>query len=218
MIARDRLKTVRFVKDHHVRVRKQADPSSAQGKVAEKQSMIDHQYLGMVDPSPGPVVETGVVRRTVSSHAVAAVASYLIPDSCSGPILQIRLRAIGCLRAPLLEFADFIEFAFIIKQRVSTFAGILEPSQAQVVAASFDQHSREFTRDHTVEQRQVFPQQLFLQADRVGRDDNPLGGRIRRFLRARASRGRLFAPLSCGEDGGDEIAKTFANPRTRFDD
>ena len=181
MIARDRLKTVRFVKDHHVRVWKQADASSAQGKVAEKQGMIDHQYLGMVDPSPGPVVETGVVRRTVSTHAVAAVASYLIPDRCSRPIFQIRFRAIGCLRTPLMEFADFIEFTFVIKQRVGTFAGILEPAQAQVVAASLDQHSREFTRDHTVEQRQVFPQQLFLQADRVGRDDNSLGGCVLQF-------------------------------------
>ena len=52
-------------------------------------------------------------------------------------------------------------------------ARLLEPALAEVVAATLDQHGREFVGMDRPDQRDVLLDQLFLQRDGVGRDRRP---------------------------------------------
>ncbi len=58
--------------------------------------------------------------------------------------------------------------------RVGPCHGGVEPSQADVVGPSLDQDRRELLRHHRPQEREIFLEELLLEADCVGRDDHLL--------------------------------------------
>ncbi len=151
------------------------------------------------------VVETRFVLRACPPQAIAAVAGHFIPDGAAGPKRQIAPRPVERVPRPLDQSLQALQIVFAGKQAASSFTGQLQPPQADVVAAPLDQHGRELARNHRVEQWQILRDQLLLQTDRVGGDDDSKRWRVR------------VARCGGGQDRRDQIGKTLADPGTRFD-
>ena len=172
--------------------------------IGEKQRVIDDQELGVGDPPPGAVVETVVVRGACPPHAIAMVAGHFVPHLATGrksrsesepsPVCFDQAPIAGDRRTLLLG-----------EQSRRAAQGILQPPQAEVIAAALGQHRGKLQRDDAGQERDVFIEQLLLEADGVGGDHHPpprcaLGPRP----------GRI-------EDRRHEVGETLAHPRPRLD-
>ena len=98
-----------------------------------------------------------------------------------------------------------MELLFAGKQARRPAQGVLQPPQAEVVAAALDQHGGELQRHHAGQERDVLPHQLLLEADGVGGDDHPPPGL------PSPRRGRI-------EDRRHQVGETLAHARARLDD
>src|SRR5688572_21235729 len=88
---------------------------------------------------------------------------------------------------------------FIGEEAVLTLTGELEAAERNVVAAAFDKNSAELFGYDGVEKRNVFLNELFLQIDSVGGDNDAL------FV------------LDDALDGRDEVGEGFAHAGAGFD-
>ena len=113
------------------------------------------------------------MRRAAPTHAIAAVARHLVPHLPQRLKAQIAQRAVVRLFAPLANRPQLVELLIITEQAAAPRERQIEPPQAQVIPPTLHQHRRKLARDHRIEQRQVLADQLFLQADRVRRNNDP---------------------------------------------
>src|SRR5882672_3305368 len=74
------LQSVRFVKNDYIVVRQQACARAAECQVAEKQAVIDHQNLRVMNAAPCGIEVALVVSWTLAAQAVAILALYLFPN------------------------------------------------------------------------------------------------------------------------------------------
>ena len=89
MIAGYVLDRMGFVEDDGVIVGKNVDADSAQGKIAEKQSMIDDEDVGVLQSFSGFEVVALIVGRTFSAQTVATVALCFVPHAGQNFEVQI---------------------------------------------------------------------------------------------------------------------------------
>ena len=147
MLAGHRFDHVGFVEDHHVVVGQDAGPLAAERQIGEKQGVIDDQDLGVGDPPPGAVVETVVVGGARPAHAVAVVAGHFVPHLADGAKIEVRKRAVPGLLRPGADRAEIVELLLLGKQSRRAAQGIVQPPQAEVIAAALGQHRGELQRD-----------------------------------------------------------------------
>ena len=209
----DLLDGVGLVEDHDVIVGQQAPPLAAEGQVGEEQGVVDHQQIAIPDPPSGLVIQAVVVGRAALPQAVAMVAANFVPDFALRAEFQRGQAAIGGDSRPLDQSRQLVDLGGVGEQRVGPLGGVLEPAETDVIPPSLDQHRRELKWQNGVEEREVAGDELFLQADGVGRDDNP--GAIRLGVGAT---GRIGGRLAGGggEDGGDKVGEAFARARPRL--
>ena len=206
MIAGDRFDRVRFVQDDGIVLGQQAAAGAPHGQIAEEQGVVDDQDLGVVDPAPSQEIEAIFVLRTVAPHAIAAVAGDFVPDLIDRLERKIAQRPVRRLLGPRADLAQLLKILVRCEQGAGTGQRRLQASQADVVAAAFDQHRAELARDHAVQQRQILVQQLLLQTYRVRGHDDPADG-ILVVLRV------LFTDR---QNRRDQVGKTLAHTRPRF--
>ena len=178
VIAGHRLQRVGLVEDHDVVLGQHADALHAQGQVGEVQGVIDHQDLGMAHPPPGLVVEACGVGGTFAAHAVGAVAGHFVPHRGRRLVGEIGERAVGRVARPGLDLAELLVLFFLAEQARGPAQGVFHPPQAEVIAPALDQHGGELGGHHAPQERDVFGEQLLLEADRVRGDDHPPRRRI----------------------------------------
>jgi hypothetical protein len=118
-----------------------------------------------------------------------------------------------------------MQFLWLREQADRPLPCQVHPPQAEIVAPPLYEDGRELFGDHAAQQRQVFLQELLLEANRVRGDDDAAAGLG--FFRpkfgivvvlSRAGFGSRDAGRIGGDvvDGRDEISKGFANARARF--
>ena len=69
-----------------------------------------------------------------------------------------------------------VDFFLLGEETRRAFGGRVHSPQAEIIAAAFDQNGREFVGDDAAEEGQVFLEELFLEADGVGGDDDAAAG------------------------------------------
>jgi len=211
VVSRDRFNRVGFVQNHHVVFGKNARPLAAERQVRKEQRVIDDEQIRIPGAAPGFEVEAVVVGRALASQAIAVVALRLIPHLPQRAEVETGQAAVGCRLRPLQHAAELLQLLFVGVDCRCPLDGPFQSPQAEVVAPPLHQHGREFQREHGVEKRNVAPDQLLLQTDRVrGNDDpRPLG----LFIRP----GPLHLRSGRRQDGGDEIRKALPDPGPCFD-
>ncbi|MEZ6062388.1 MAG: hypothetical protein R3C19_18755 [Planctomycetaceae bacterium] len=100
--------------------------------------------------------------------------------------------------------------------------GLCGATQTDVVAAALDQHGGKFDRKHRLQKRDVAPDQLFLQTDRVSRHDDfwslPIVLLLILLVFLRVFFSVRPAAFLSGQNGGNKISETLADPRPGFRD
>ena len=123
------------------------------------------------------VIETFVVGRTAAAQAVAAVAGNFIPNLPERPKREIAERAVGRGFAPLADRTELLQLLILVEEALAAGEGQIESPQAEVIPPTFHEHCGEFARDHRVQKRQIFADELLLQTNGMRRDDDLRRGR-----------------------------------------
>ena len=223
MVGRDAFQRVRFVEDRDVVVGQNRRPFPPQREVREKQRMIDDQNVGIASPAAGFEVVAVVVRRTGPPQAVAMLALDFIPDTGSGTKAERSPAAIGRLLRPGDHLFEVEMLGLGGEHRGSPIGRPLETPEADVVAPPLHQDRAELDRQHRVEKRDVLVDQLFLEGDRMRRDDDagPFAVALVVVIEvpavlAGAGGFGVVLRLRGREDRGDEISKTLADAGSRL--
>ncbi len=125
-------------------------PLRRERQVAEEQRVIDDQDLGVLHAPAGGVVEALFVRRTLAAHAVAAVAGHFVPHAGSG-LDDRSLSEPSCGRFAHASMSrSCANSSSLLNRLLARSIAAPQPPQAEVVAASLDQHGGELARDHAV--------------------------------------------------------------------
>ena len=167
VLARDILDLVRLVQDHMLVVRQEAAAACAQRQVAEEQRVVAHQQVGVLHAPSRRLIEALLVGGTPTTHAVVRVALGLVPDR---PRRLDRKRGQGTvarLHGPVLELVQRMTLLLVGEEPILPLARQAQSTQAEVVAATLDQHRAELVGGHGAKQRDVLLEDLLLQTDRL---------------------------------------------------
>ena len=200
MLGGDVFEGVGFVEDDNVVFGQVIDAGHSQGEVGEEQRVVDDQDVAAVHSAFGGLPEAGFVELAFFPEAVAVLGADAFPDAGGGDLGQVGERAIGGLGGPLLDGAKGFELVGAIEKHALTSAGLLEAALAEIVAAAFDQDGAEFVGKYRANQWDVLFDQLLLQGDGVGRDDD------------------AFALADGIFDCGQEVGEGFADAGSGFDE
>lgn len=172
VVAGDGLDRVGLVEDRDVVVGQDAASLATHSEVGKEQRVIDDENVRVPDTSSSFEIVTVVERRTFFAQAVVAVTDDFIPDRAERSKRQVLQTPLGRLRCPISELVELLGFLRIAEQRSRAFEGQLHSPQADVIRAAFDQDCRELDRQDRFQKRDVAREDLFLQRDRVRRDDD----------------------------------------------
>ena len=175
VVGRNVFERVAFVEDDDPVVGQHARPGPAQGQVAEEQSVVDDEDLGRVDAAAGFEVEAVGVVRALPAQAIAAVALDEIPHHRRRADRQVALGAIDRPPRPPADLHELVLRRRVGEEGARALLGHAQPALAQVVAPPFDERRPELVREDRLQERDVLAEQLLLQADGVGRDDDAEG-------------------------------------------
>ena len=203
VLGRDGLDRVAFV-EHDKIVFGQYSPSPSRPRLLDRQirkeqRVVAHQDLAVGDSPARGLVEAAVVIATAPAQAVAAFRTDFVPHLPGRLAGHVREAAVLGLLRPLFDKGEIFGTAAVGKEVQALFAGLLQPPQAEVVAAALAEHGREFLAADGTQKGDVLLDQLFLKGNGVGGDDD------------------LFALGGLG-DGRDEVGEAFAHAGAGLDD
>ncbi len=180
VVTRNGLQRVGLIEDRDVVLGQEAGARASQGQVAHEQGVVDDQDVGRPHSLASLEVEAVAELGAFLAQAVAVLGGHGVPDGRGGPEVEVGpAPVLGPVR-PELDLGELVEVLDLLESRPGTRRGGVKPPEADVVRPPFHQDGRELVRHDRPEERDVFLQELFLEADRVGRDDDLLAGLGRR--------------------------------------
>jgi len=191
---------VGFVEDDGVVVGQDGGVALPECEVGEEEGMVDDEEVGILGAATGALVETLVVEVALVAHAVVSLAADALPEVGEWFKGQIGEGAVGGSIGPIFNLVELSHIASVAEEGVLPSAGLHEAAQADVVGSAFDEDGPEGAGDQWGEGGDVFFDELFLECDGVGGDDD--------------------APAR-GEDavdGGEEVGETFTDAGAGLDD
>ncbi len=178
---------VRFVQDEGVCAGQDvAETFLFQREIGEQQVMIDHHDVGFLRAPPRLDHEAVVEKRAFRAQAVLRGRGHTRPQRRGLRHLG-EFRAITAARAAAPR-ADRLQIICLrARFELPVLRGLLQPIQAQVIGASFQQRGIDFDAQHRTHPRQIAMEQLILQIARAGGNDHALarqqrGHQIRKGL------------------------------------
>ena len=201
VIGGDVFERVGLVEDHGLVVRKQTRVLPTQRQVTEEQRMVDDDQVGPVCGLAGGEVEAVVVIRALPAEAIAAVRFHQIPDGRHWLQRQVGPAAVFRDAGPPADGDELIDRGVVREQRGHTLLGDAEAAAAEVIAPAFDEGRPEVEREFTLQKRNVFGDELFLQGDGVRGDDD-----------------RQIFPCGHGLDRRHQVRERLANARAGLDE
>ena len=200
VVGGDILDRVGLVENHGLVIRQQVGARLSQRQVAEEQGVIDDQDLGRIDSPPRLEVKTPGVIGAAFAQAIAGVALDGVPHSGGRCETQIGPAAIDRLAGPLAHLDQLLRQVLLRKQRQRFLLGVSKSPQAEVIAAPLHQRDLERFREHRLQKGNVLLNQLFLQVDRVGGNDDAIVFFAEDRLDGRHEVGERLADAGAGLD------------------
>ena len=170
---------------------------AAQRKVCQQQRVIDHQDVGPGSLPPGLMKEAAAEMRALAATALVGFAADLFPDHFVWQEGEVLTGAVAGLLGPLAQGVQLADMFAVKQSRLG--GGAVKPALAEVVRSTLDQDHLEVQAGGPLQEGQVFADQLFLEIDRVGRND------------------QSFTIGQRPEDRRDQVGEAFAGSGPRFD-
>src|SRR5262245_35019353 len=108
----------------------------------------------------------------LAAEAVAVVALDQVPDTGVRHERQVAPAAVLGSPGPLADLNELVGRGPVRGQGQESLLRDTQPPLTQVVGSPLDQGDPELLRDHRLKERDVLADELFLEADRVGGDDD----------------------------------------------
>ena len=146
------------------------------GEIARQEVVVHHHHVRVGGAAPRLEDEAPVEVRTAQPGAQVRLGRDLVPHLGAGRERQIRDAAVRRVRRPRREAFQLVA-AVRLEEGADAPLRLLQPREADVVAPPLEQrvaHRAVLGAERARQQRQVLPDQLLLQVDRVGRDDGAL--------------------------------------------
>ena len=156
-----------LVEDHGLDVRQELEEAAfLHGEVCEQEMVVDDHEVGFLGPAPGIDHVTVRILRAVLSQAVVGRRRHERPDRrILGHGSQLgAVTAIGVM-------APFANLGEVAGERRREFVELVEPVQAQVVGAAFEERRCDGPADGHADQGQISMIKLVLQGLGPGADD-----------------------------------------------
>src|SRR5262249_23780341 len=118
-------------------------------------------------------IVTSIVIRTLLTQAVAAVAMNEVPHNGQRLKTQIAAAAVARLLGPEADFVELQNRAVFREQHAHALLCHAQPAQADIVGTALDQDRAKGLRHHLLKKGNVLMDELLLQADRVGGNNDP---------------------------------------------
>ena len=194
----DVLDHVRLVEDRDPVLGQERRPMRTERQLGKEEVMIHDQQVRVPDPVARAHEETALVLGALGPQAVAVFGAHRRPHIRIRLLLHILDGAVGSAVGPRPDPFQFLLFR-ALEQLSAHPASPRQPPQAKVVAAPLDQHRLEIQPHVLLKERDVLADQLFLERNRVRRDNG------------------LDIPRNGGVDQRDEVREAFTDSRPRFD-
>ena len=117
----------------------------------------------------------------------------MLPHATTRQLRQRGARTIGRFVRPIFDKIQRMLFLFVVANARLLLTCNTQSPQRDVISSTLAQHGGELIRNHSVEQRHIFLEDLFLQRDRVRADDD------------------AFALLKNSSNCRNEVGKTLAD-------
>ena len=170
-------KGVRFVEDQEVVREKVAFIAFLllfqSAEQHEEQGVINHHHVGREQPPARLLEETTRILSAGLRGADVRFAANLCPDLWIGLERQIAQRAVDRCARPVGEPGE-IALLGRVEKFVRTLHRALQPARTKIILPAFHECGLELDRQNLFHDRDVLVQQLFLEVDRVGRNDRLL--------------------------------------------
>ena len=196
------LESVRFVEDQEV-VREKITFLAfllffQSAEEHEEQRVIDHHHVGREQPPARLLEETTRILSAGLGRADVRFAANLCPDLWIGLNRQIAQGAVDRRARPVGEPGE-IGLLGRVEKFVRTLHRALQAARTKIILPAFHERGLELDRENFFHDRDVLVQQLFLEVDRVRRDD------------------RLLLFLDREKGRRNEVGKRFAHAGAGFD-
>ena len=165
----------------------------------EEQRVVDHDQLGIGRRLARFLEEAIPPRSAVAGGADVGLGADLQPDLHRRLELQIAQRAVPRSLGPAADLFELVALGGG-EEVPGLLEGAAQARRAEVVLAPFQQHRRQLLAEQLADDRDVLPDQLLLEVDRVGRND------------------RLAAGLQRVAGRGNQVGEGFPDPGARFGD
>ena len=142
-------------------------------QVRKEQCVVDDQQVGAMGAAAGALEEAPRVEGTVASAAGAGLARDAVPEARGDGRNEVREAPVGGREGPALQAREVPALGLGRKERGSASAGAFESAEAEIVGAPLDEDGLGFGAEGPRQQRDVLLDELFLEADGVGGDDDP---------------------------------------------
>jgi hypothetical protein len=191
---------VGFVEDGQVVLGEIIDAGDAEGQVGEEEGVVDDEEIAALHALFGGLPEAVFEVGAFFAQAIVVFGADFVPDAGFGDGREIGEGAVGGVGGPLFDLPEGIDLFFVFEECVLALSGLFEAALAEVIAAAFDEDGGEFIGVDGLEERDVLVDELFLEGDGVGGDDD------------------AFFVFDGEVDGGQEIGEGFADAGAGLDE
>jgi len=145
----------------------------AQGHVGHEEGVVHHEDVGAGRLAPGTVEEAAGVEGALDPAALVRLAGHLLPGFGLGDEGEVAAASLGGMLAPGDDRLQFSGSRVVGEEGGLAFDAGQFP-EAEVVGAPLHEDRPELDPGVALEKGDVFLDELFLEVDGVGGDDDPL--------------------------------------------
>ncbi len=171
------------------------------GEIGRQQMVVHHDDVSFRGAPPRLEQEAALEMGALEPRAQIGLRRHRVPHVAARLVGQVGERAVARPGGPRRQAVQ-LHPPLVFEQRVPLLPGLLEARQADVVPPSLEQRERRrmvASAERTGENREVLPDELLLQIDRVGGHDGP------------------FAVLAGPHERRHQIRERLSHPGPRFE-
>ncbi len=165
---------------------------------SEKERVVEHDHGGFLSGEPGAGMKTVGWGAAVGGAEVAFAGDFFHPLFIHRPG-EFREEAVARGVGPIVDVLDLAGF-WVVEEPGAGGEFHSEAVIAEIILATHELGKRPFAPQDFFSKREIFVNELGLEIDSV------------------CGHNELLASIECVEDGGDQVAETFAHACACFDE
>src|SRR5258706_15615534 len=134
--------------------------------------MINNKQIGAIDLLAGLEIMALLIVRTLPAQAIAAITADQVPYRRQRLQSQVASAAVARLFRPAADLGQLQDPIILGQEHARSLLGHAQAAQADIVGSPLDEHGSKRVRHYRLKKRNVFANQLFLEANGVGRYDD----------------------------------------------